>query len=161
MGERKQLLRIGLEDLDVAQSMGLIDGTKREDLEAFLIKASEARGGGSRLVSFAYYLGAMMVISALTWFVADAWDFMSGLGLAAWLSGTGPKSCSAAAACAFATWPPRQNTATIFPCSAAARRIVRTGQLRTLGRAAKPMAVKALKNQDKVVSPTGFEPVTH
>nr|WP_321502816.1 DUF2157 domain-containing protein [uncultured Dethiosulfovibrio sp.] len=83
MGERKQLLRIGLEDLDVAQSMGLIDGTKREDLEAFLIKASEARGDGSRLVSFAYYLGAMMVISALTWFVADAWDFMSGLGLAA------------------------------------------------------------------------------
>lgn len=82
MSEKRELLRISLEDLDQAQALNLIDPTKRGELEVFLLEASKKRSGDSRLVSFAYYLGAMMVISALTWFVVDAWDSMSGMGLA-------------------------------------------------------------------------------
>lgn len=83
MGNKDVVMRITGRDLDEAVSQGLLSTENREELEAFLVERSIDRGEGLRFVSLAYYLGAMVVISALTWFVADSWDRVGGWGLSA------------------------------------------------------------------------------
>lgn len=83
MGD-EELFLVNSGDFDEALSKGLLVPERRNELEAFLRARSKEREAtsGSTFSVIAYYLGTLVVLAALTWFVADAWESMGGWGLA-------------------------------------------------------------------------------
>lgn len=74
-------MNISKQDLDWAVSQGMLSQSQAETLwTAF----SERKPGDSAFsfVNVMYYLGALIVVSALTIFMSLGWDWFSGLGIA-------------------------------------------------------------------------------
>lgn len=71
-------MRVSRRDLDGAAARGIINREQAGQLWRVL---GEREGPKFDLPHFAYYLGAMVVISAMTWFVTLAWEDFGGAGL--------------------------------------------------------------------------------
>ncbi len=70
-------------DVDEALSRGLLVPERRDELRPFCGPVEEREAtSGSTFSVLAYYLGTLVVLAALSWFVADAWESMGGWGLA-------------------------------------------------------------------------------
>lgn len=73
--------------LDEAVTHGIVTQSQRENLEDFFGSARDTAekpyptSPRFDLAHLAYYFGAMIIISALTWFVVSAWEDLPGWGL--------------------------------------------------------------------------------
>lgn len=73
-------MRLSNQDLDWAVSEGLISA---EQAEAFweALESREANRPRFDIAHVAYYFGAMIVISAMGWFMTEAWESLGGGGI--------------------------------------------------------------------------------
>ncbi|MDT8902752.1 DUF2157 domain-containing protein [Anaeroselena agilis] len=74
---------IGREDLAEAVDRGIITGEQADALWRALDKGERPDGpdASSTLSQFLYYLGALIVIGAMGWFMNSAWEVFGGAGL--------------------------------------------------------------------------------
>jgi hypothetical protein len=80
LGLGGQVMQVSKQDLEWAATQGLLSPTQADALW----RALEYRAAGrSRfdLAHLAYYLGALAVISAMSWFITDAWERFGGGGI--------------------------------------------------------------------------------
>jgi len=75
-------MKLGPAELDAAVEQGIIS---REQAESLARLAEQGQGTASALTleHLAYYLGGLVVIGAMGWYVTNAWKFMSGWGFMA------------------------------------------------------------------------------
>src|SRR5512137_2155045 len=75
-------MKVSRDDLKWAASEALLSGEQEEALWGALSRRS---GGGQKFffAHVAYYFGALLVISAMAWFMTSAWDEIGGAGIAA------------------------------------------------------------------------------
>src|ERR671916_1568600 len=76
-------MKVSRRDLEWAASEGVISGGQAEDLW----RALEGREAGRPrfdLPHVAYYFGAIVVISAMGWFMTLGWERFGGVGILAW-----------------------------------------------------------------------------
>lgn len=75
-------LKLSRSDLDWASSEGLLSQEQASKLWAALERRAE---GSPRfdIAHVAYYAGALVVISAMGWFITEAWEAFGGAGLTA------------------------------------------------------------------------------
>jgi hypothetical protein len=74
-------MNISRKDLDRAVSEGLISPEQAEVLWRYLEEWGAERGGFD-LPHVAYYFGALVVVSAMTWFMTLGWEKFGGWGIA-------------------------------------------------------------------------------
>lgn len=76
----EKLLKVSKTDLQIAVNRGLISSDQMKNLwESFA--ASNIVSKHSKMLQFFYYLGAMLVISSMTWFMTLGWNWFGGGGL--------------------------------------------------------------------------------
>lgn len=75
-------MRVTRKDIDGAASRGVISPSQAEDLWRVLWERGSDRARFD-LPHVAYYLGALVVISAMTWFMTLAWERFGGGGILA------------------------------------------------------------------------------
>lgn len=73
-------MRIEKDDLKWAAEKGIIDAPQADHLWRALLKRTADRPQFG-LVQILYYFGALLVISAMTWFITNAWEDLGGGGI--------------------------------------------------------------------------------
>jgi hypothetical protein len=81
MNQRKSRIAISKSDLEVATKQGVISVDQMKTLWDTLSVSSTVAQQPSRILQFIYYFGALLVISAMTWFMTLGWSWFCGGGL--------------------------------------------------------------------------------
>jgi hypothetical protein len=75
-------MQVSQKDLEWAVAEGIVSKEQSDALWAGLLRQNKSRQKFD-FAHVAYYFGAMIVISAMAWFMTEAWDSLGGAGIAA------------------------------------------------------------------------------
>lgn len=73
-------MQITLKEIEEAVAKSIITKEQGENLW-YLWNREEERRSGFQIAHLAYYVGALIVISAMSWFMNNAWDVFGGMGI--------------------------------------------------------------------------------